>query len=163
MDGSMAGESKRDRMIIDHDIEEDEHKNEDFLTGERSVIIIRNKEKVIIINGKAFNTCRIKDISIGKNTYIFASAFYHCRIKRFTIQFDAPPPTETIFWQCYIETLIVQQNKKDVKGGRELVERLISKKDKKTRIDNIVLVYHEGPTPIRRALRMTHIRRALRM
>ena len=157
----MAGESKRDRMIIDHDIRSGAYgptdvdkKGDDFLKGERSAVIIENENKMIVIQFQAFPRCRINDISIGKNTYIYAFAFDRCSITKFTIQFDAPRPTETIFWQCYIETLIIQQNKKDVKGGRELVKRLVSKKDKKTRIDNIVLVYHEGPTHIRRALRM---------
>lgn len=154
MDGSMAGESKRDLTIITTNIGENEHKNEDFLIRERSAIIIRNNEKEIIINGNAFVTCRIKDISIGKNTTICASAFCNCRIKRFTIQADATRPTKTIFLECYIETLIVQQIKEDVNGGKTLVKSLIHETDEVTQIDNIMLIFPGGHQYLRRALRM---------
>ena len=161
MDGSMAGESKRDRMIIDHDIVKGaygpinvDEQGEDFLTGERSAIIIENKEEPIKIEWKAFPRCNINDISIGKNTYIFASAFYQCTIKRFTIQADAPRPTETIFWQCRIGTLIVQQIKEDVNGGKTLVKSLIHETDEVTTIDNILLIFPGGHQYLRRALRM---------
>ena len=155
----MAGESKRDLMIIDRDIATDTFKNEQFLTGERSAIIIKNKKKKkmkkIYIKFKAFNTCNIKDISIGKYTYIYTSAFYHCNIKRFIIQSDAPRPTETIFWECFIGTLIVQQDSDNPDECMALVQRLVHKTDKVTRISNILLIYRGGSRYLRKTpLRM---------
>ena len=116
--------------------------------------MVQNEGEPITIGWKAFSRCTINDISIGKNTYIFASAFYQCTIKRFTIQADAPPPTETIFWQCHIGTLIIQQNEKDVNGGKALVKRLVHKTDKKTYIYNILLIFKGGSEYLKRALRM---------
>ena len=157
----MAGESKRDLMIINDNLKSGAYgpidvdkKGEDFLTGERSAVIIENENKLIEIQYKAFPRCTINDISIGKNTFIYASAFYRCIIKRFTIQADAPRPTEQIFWQCYIETLIVQQIKEDVNGGKTLVKSLIHETDEVTKIDNILLIFPGGHQYLRRALRM---------
>ena len=158
----MAGESKRDLMIIDRDIATDTFKNEQFLTGERSAIIIKNEEKKkkkkmkkVCIKFKAFNTCNINDISIGENSYIYTSAFYHCNIKRFIIQSDAPRPTETIFWECFINTLIVQQDSYNPDECMALVQRLVHKTDKVTRISNIRLIYRGGSRYLKRTrLRM---------
>jgi len=140
----MDGESKRDRMTIDRDIDTDTFYDEEFLTGERSALKIENEENDIVIRHKAFNTCKLEEISIGRNAKMYTSAFYHCRIKRFIIQADAPRPTETIFWECFIETLIVQQGDYNLEEGWAQVHRLVHRTDKATRISNVLLIFRGG-------------------